>query len=162
MRACKVDEKILGEWIENAKDEIWYLAPAIKSSLAQKIIDADLRTGKKSCVIITIDDEMDRYGYGETGGARMLKDSDKNIKHADGIHLSAMVVKDSVSAVWSPIAERVDSINRVRLNGFCMETEDEQEKFQTWIRSLMNGEPSPQTELFNELCPKVVREGKRH
>ena len=105
---------------------------------------------KKSCVIITVDDEMDRYGYGETGGARMLKDSGKNIKHADGIHLSAMVVKDNVSAVWSPIAERVDSINRVRLNGFCMETEDEQEKFQIWIRRLMNGELSPQTELFNK------------
>ena len=149
MQACKVDEELLEEWVEKAKDEIWYLAPAISSSLAQKIIEADRRTGKKSCVIITVGDDMDRHGYGETGAVRLLKNNGKNIKHAKGILISVMVVKDGISAIWSPIAERVDSIDRVKLNGFCMETEDEREKIQIWLRGLMTKEQSSQTENFS-------------
>ena len=158
MRECKVDEKILGRWIERAESEIWFIAPAITEPLAQKIIDADNRTGQNSCVLITLDDAMDRHGYGETKGVRLLMDEGKNIKHANGILISALVIKHDICAVWAPVAERVDSIERVSINGFLFEKEEEMEAFQYRIQKLLQVEQSQPNEnqFDNKEIIKVV------
>ncbi len=46
MKACKVDEQQLAEWIDGASGAIRYLGPAITERLAQKILAAEKRTGQ--------------------------------------------------------------------------------------------------------------------
>jgi len=146
MRECKVDEKTLGRWVERAESEIWFISPAITEPLARNIIEADKRTGENSRVLITLDDAMDRHGYGETKGARLLMNEGKNIKHAEGILISALVIKHDICVVWTPIAERVDSIDRVTFNGFLFEQDEEMEEFQYRIQQIMQMSPSQSDE----------------
>ena len=40
MKACKVDEEKLAEWIDGATGAIRYLGPAVTEKLAQKILAA--------------------------------------------------------------------------------------------------------------------------
>ena len=120
MKACKVDEEQLAAWIDGATGTIRYLGPAITERLAQKILAAEKRTGERNHVVIELDDEMDRSGYGQTAGVRILHDDGTNIQHRAGLRVAAFTAP-GIGAVWSPIAERVDPIERVSVNGIWME-----------------------------------------
>ena len=85
MKACKVDEEQLAAWIDGATGTIQYLGPAITQRLAHKILAAEKRTGEQSQVVIQLDDEMDRSGYGQTVGIRTLHDDGAYIQHRDGL-----------------------------------------------------------------------------
>lgn len=120
MKACKVDEEQLAAWIDGATGTIQYLGPAITQRLAHKILAAEKRTGEQSQVVIQLDDEMDRSGYGQTVGIRTLHDDGAYIQHRDGLRIAAFTAP-GIGVVWSPIAERVDPIDRVSVNGIWME-----------------------------------------
>ena len=120
MKACKVDEEQLAAWIDGATGTIQYLGPAITQRLAHKILAAEKRTGDQSHVVIQLDDEMDRNGYGQTVGIRTLHDDGAYIQHRDGLRIAAFTAP-GIGVVWSPIAERVDPIDRVSVNGIWME-----------------------------------------
>ena len=138
MKACKVDEEKLAEWIDGATGAIRYLGPAITERLAQKILAAEKRTGERSHVVIDLDDEMDRCGYGQTAGVRTLHNERATIHRHTGLRIAALSAP-GIGVVWSPIAERVDPIDRVSVNGIWMEG-PEQGEFLSWIRRMM-GEP---------------------
>ena len=120
MKACKVDEEQLAAWIDGATGTIRYLGPAITERLAQKILAAEKRTGERNHVVIELDDEVDRSGYGQTAGVRILHDDGTTIQHRAGLRVAA-ITAPGIGAVWSPIAERVDPIERVSVNGIWME-----------------------------------------
>ena len=120
MKACKVDEEQLAAWIDGATGTIRYLGPAITQRLAQKILAAEKRTGDSNHVVIELDDEMDRSGYGQTAGVRLLHDDGSTIQHRAGLRIAAFTAP-GIGAVWSPIAERIDPIEHVSVNGIWME-----------------------------------------
>ena len=122
MKACKVDEEQLAAWIDGATGTIRYLGPAITEKLARKILAAEKRTGAHNHVVIDLDDEVDRSGYGQTAGVRILPD-DGTIQHLSGLRVAAITMP-GIGAVWSPIAERVDPIERVSVNGIWMEGDE--------------------------------------
>ncbi len=116
MKACKVDEQQLVEWIDGSTGAIRYLGPAITERLAQKILVAEKRTGECNHVMIELDDEVDRSGYGQTAGVRILHDAGTTIQHQAGLRVAAFTAP-GIGVVWSPIAERVDPIECVSVNG---------------------------------------------
>ncbi|MYK32590.1 MAG: hypothetical protein F4051_13010 [Boseongicola sp. SB0670_bin_30] len=135
MKACKVDEEQLAAWIDGATGTIQYLGPAITQRLAHKILAAEKRTGEQSHVVIQLDDEMDRSGYGQTVGIRTLHDDGANIQHRDGLRIAAFTAP-GIGVVWSPIAERVDPIDRISVNGIWMEGPELRE-LRRWMGRMM-------------------------
>jgi len=142
MRACRVDEQRLAEWIDGATGPIRYLGPAITETIAQKIIAAEKRTGQRCHVVADVDDEMDRSGYGRTAGVRALYDKDVSVKHRSGLRIAALTVPD-IAVAWSPIAERVDSMESVSVNGIWMEGA-EQLELQSWMDRMTAKQVPPQ------------------
>ena len=138
MKACKVDEERLAEWIDGATGAIRYLGPAVTERLAQKLLAAEKRTGERNHVVIDLDDEMDRCGYGQTAGVRTLHDEGASIRRRTGLRIAALSAP-GIGVVWSPIAERVDPIDSVSVNGIWMEG-SEQRALLCWISRMM-GEP---------------------
>jgi len=144
MKACKVDEQKLAEWIDSATGAIRYLGPAITEKLAQRILAAEKRTGKPSHVVIELDDEMDRCGYGRTAGVRTLHDEGTTIlRRARGLRVAALSAP-GIAVVWSPIAERVDPIDPVAVNGIWMEG-SEQRELLCWISRMMGEQETSQS-----------------
>ena len=135
MKACKVDEKQLAEWIDSATGAIRYLGPAITEKLARKILVAEKRTGQCNHVVIELDDEMDRSGYGQTAAARLLHEGGAMLHHRCGLRVAALTAP-GLGIVWSPIAERVDPIDRVSVNGIWMEGTEQRELLR-WIGRMM-------------------------
>jgi len=131
MKACKVDEEMLAEWIDGATGAIRYLGPAITERIALKITAAEKRTGQRNHVVIDLDDEMMRSGYGQIEGVRKLHDEGASIQHRKGLRMAALTAP-GIGAVWSPIAERVDSIEQVTVNGIWMEGVERRE-LQRWM-----------------------------
>ena len=139
MKACKVDESQLARWIDGATGAIRYLGPAITEGLARKILDAQRRTGHRAHLVIELDDEMDRSGYGQTAAVRLLHEGGSAPHKRCGLRVAAFSTP-GLAVVWSPIAERVDSIDRVTVNGIWMEGPEQFELIR-WIGRMM-GEPA--------------------
>ena len=123
MKFCNVHEENLVEWIEGSTNAITYIGPAISDSLARKIIEAEIRTHGKSRIMIDLSDEMDRSGYGSTSAVRMLAEADIDVRHASGIRMRAIRTSD-VCVAWTPIAERVDSVENVSINGIWFDAHE--------------------------------------
>ncbi|MCY4503965.1 MAG: hypothetical protein OXE57_20765 [Alphaproteobacteria bacterium] len=143
MKACKVDEEQLAAWIDGATGMIRYLGPAITERLARKILAAEKRTGERNHVVIELDDEVDRSGYGQTAGVRILHDHGTTIQHRAGLRVAA-ITAPGIGAVWSPIAERVDPIERVSVNGIWMEGAELCE-FRRWMGRMMGKQGQEQS-----------------
>ena len=143
MKACKVDEEQLAGWIDGATGAIRYLGPAITERLAQKILAAEMRTGQRNHVVIELDDEMDRSGYGQTAGVRTLHDEGATIQRRAGLRVAALTAP-GIGVVWSPIAERVDPIERVSVNGIWMEGREQRELLR-WISRMMGEQATLQS-----------------
>ncbi len=143
MKACKVDEYQLAEWIDGSTGAIRYLGPAITERLAQKILAAGKRTGERNHVVIELDDEVDRSGYGQTAGVRILHDDVTTIQHQPGLRIAAFTAP-GIGAVWSPIAERIDPIERVSVNGIWMEGVELGE-FRRWMGRMMGEQGSKES-----------------
>ncbi len=120
MKACKVDEEQLAKWIDTASGSIRYLAPAITENLAHKICAAEKRTGEKNSVLIELHGDMDRGGYGKTAGVRILIENGVTTKKNSGLRIAALTAPN-LGVVWSPIAQRVDPMERVSANGIFLE-----------------------------------------
>ena len=135
MKSCKVDERQLAEWIDGATGAIRYLGPAITEELARRMLAAEKRTGHRNHVVIELDDEMDRSGYGQTAAARLLHEGGAMLHHRQGIRVAALTAP-GLGVVWSPIAERVDPIDDVSVNGVWMEGSEQRELLQ-WIGRMM-------------------------
>ena len=93
-------------------------------------------------MVIDLDDEMDRCGYGQTAGIRMLQDEGATIVGRTGLRIAALSAP-GIGVVWSPIAERVDPIDSVSVNGIWMEG-PEQRELLSWISRMMG---KPETSL---------------
>ena len=143
MKACKVDEDSLAKWIDGATGAIRYLGPAVTEKLAQKILAAEKRTGECSHVVIDLDDEMDRCGYGQTSGVRTLQDEGATLHRRAGLRVAALTAP-GIGVVWSPIAKRVDPIDRVSVNGIWMEG-PEQRELLCWISRMMGEQETSQS-----------------
>ena len=143
MKACKVDEEKLAGWIDGATGAIRYLGPALTEKLAQKILAAEKRTGERCHVVIDLDDEMDRCGYGQTAGVRTLHNERAPIHRQSGLRIGALSAP-GIGVVWSPIAERVDPIDRVSVNGIWMEGPEQRELLR-WISRMMGEQETSQS-----------------
>ena len=148
MKACKIDEERLAEWIDGSKGAIRYLGPAITERLAQKILAAEKRTGLRNRILIELDDEVDRNGYGQTAGVRALHNEHAAVQHRAGLRVAALTAP-GIGVVWSPIAERVDPIDRVSVNGIWMEGAELGE-LQRWMSRMMREQQPEQSALHGE------------
>lgn len=135
MRACKVDERQLGEWIDAATGTIRYLGPGLAEAVAEKLVAAERRTGQRNHVVVELDDEMDRSGFGQTSAIRKLKEAGVRIQRPHGLRIAALACP-GIAVVWSPIAERVDSVDRVAINGVWMEG-SERDALRRWMSRAM-------------------------
>ncbi len=148
MKACKVDENQLGEWIDKASGSIRYIAPAITEKLAHQICAAQKRTGERNYVLIDLNGDMDRSGYGKTAGVRKLHENGIDTKKSHGLRIAALTTPE-ISAVWSPIAERVDSMRKVKANGILFVGE-EQCKLKKLVCRIMGGDQQPEQSSAND------------
>ena len=142
MKACKVDETQLADWIDGATGAIRYLGPAITPELARRILAAEKRTGQRNHVVIELDDEMDRSGYGQTAAVRVLHEGGATLHRRPGLRVAALTAP-GLGVVWSPIAQRVDPIDRVSVNGIWMEGSEQRELLR-WIGRMMGEQATSQ------------------
>ncbi len=146
MRACKVDEDQLAKWIDQASGSIRYLAPGITEKLANKICAAGDRTGEKNFVLIELDGDMDRSGYGETAGVRILMENGVITNKISGLRMAALTSPE-FGVVWSPIAKCVDhNMERVTTNGIFFEGQ-ERRKIQKLVCKLMEEDQQTESRL---------------
>ena len=143
MKACKVDEEQLAKWIDGATGAVRYLGPAITERIARKIIAAEKRTGHRCRIVVELNDEMDRSGYGETAGARALHDEDASIQYRAGLRIAALTAP-GIAVIWSPIATRVDLMEHVSVNGIWMEGVEQRELL-CWMSRMMEKQVAPQS-----------------
>ena len=109
--------------------------PLSRKGLPGKILDAERRTGQRAHVVIELDDEMDRTGFGQTAAVRLLHEGGSTLRKRHGLRVAAFSAP-GLAVVWSPIAERVDSIDRVTVNGIWMEGPEQFELIR-WIGRMM-------------------------
>ena len=93
--------------------------------------------------MIDLDDEMDRCGYGQMAGVRTLHDERATIHRQLGLRIGALSAP-GIGVVWSPIAERVDPIDRVSVNGIWMEGSEQRELLR-WISRMMGEQETSQS-----------------
>ena len=154
MQTCKVDERQLGDWIDKASGSIRYVAPAITDSLAHKICAAEKRTGEKNFVLIELDSDIDRSGYGETAGVRILIENGVITNENPGLRMAAMTAPN-FGVVWSPNARRIDPMERVSVNGIFLEGQ-ERRKLQELVCKLMGEDQESASQLANDEERKEV------
>ena len=97
--------------------------------------------------MIELDDEVDRSGYGQTAGVRLLHDDGTTIHHRAGLRVAA-ITAPGIGAVWSPIAERVDPTERVLVNGIWMEGIELRE-LRRWMGRMM-GKQEPELSVSQD------------
>ena len=144
MKPCKVDEKQLGYWIDQTTGKVCYIAPAITEDIARKIIDADRRTGKPSRVVVELNAHMDRCGYGVTNGVRLLFREGVSVEAIKGLRLAALV-SSNLGVVWTPIPERIDSIEQTTVNGIRFDN-SELSGLSRWLEGMTAHRITPRTE----------------
>ena len=167
MQTCKVDDKQLGDWIDKATGSIRYVAPAITDNLAHKICAAEKRTGEKNFVLIELDSDIDRSGYGETAAVRILMENGVITNENPGLRMVAMTAPN-FGVIWSPNARRIDPMERVSVNGIFLEGQ-ERLKLQELVCKLMgenqktasqvaNDEERKEAAATEEVSLKVIRQ----
>ncbi len=92
-----------------------------------------------SHIVIDLDADIDRSGYGDTAGVRILYEEGINIQKRAGLRVAAFSA-DGFGVLWSPIAERIDEIKEVTVNGIWMEG-DELEELRLWMERMVGIEP---------------------
>ena len=99
---------LLTEQIRSAKDTLIFVAPGVSETVAKALVDAHNQS-RSVTIILDIDEEVCRIGYGEVNGFKYLIEHGQDIqlrKHS-GLRLG-LLIADKVVTVWSPTPRAVD------------------------------------------------------
>ncbi|NOU40208.1 MAG: hypothetical protein HOO85_02945 [Methylotenera sp.] len=101
-----VNDEVLIQHINQAKERIVYIAPGISKLLAKELCGVIDQIEKLNItVILDSSDEVCRIGYGDFEGLNLLHEHSKNrhfaLRKQEGIR-SGILIVDEVVLVWSP------------------------------------------------------------
>lgn len=101
-----VDDSKLIKAIHNAKHRLIFLAPGVSQDLAAALADAWKRLGAPAVtVILDVDPEVCRLGYGTLEGLKTLRDAASQLKalvcHQPGVRIG-LLISDESTLVYSP------------------------------------------------------------
>ncbi|MDH5668804.1 MAG: hypothetical protein OEY86_12400 [Nitrospira sp.] len=101
-----IDDERLIEWINQGTRRIFFLAPGVSGRVANAIADAWKRLGSDAVtVILDIDPEVCRLGYGTMEGLKTVKIASHQwgtgLCHQSGVRIGLLIV-DEISIVFSP------------------------------------------------------------
>lgn len=106
----------LCEIIESAERHIIYAAPSIAKSIAEALCEFRVRVDDGSLrVIIDVDPEPFRLGFGDHQGLKLLTDSGVDVRRAEGLRI-AVLLADKNAWVYSPTPEIIFEQPSSRIN----------------------------------------------
>ena len=119
-----VNETVLISYIQQAQRKIVYVAPGVQFSVAQALTEQLEKSPQLAItVILDIDPEVCRLGYGHIEGLTILKTACENrgsmLLHQPGIRIG-LLIADDVTLIYAPtpllIAEPSNKPNAIRLD----------------------------------------------
>ena len=104
------DEMLVNQ-IRKARNRIVFMAPGVSETVADALVNAARQQRSSSVtVILDVDEEAWRIGYGDTDGLEHLIQHQRRIrlrKHS-GVRIG-LLMADSVVTIWSPTPRSVDA-----------------------------------------------------
>src|SRR5262249_48581088 len=101
-----VDDAALVEMISAAKERVVFVAPGLRRRVAETLADALTRLVGKVTVVLDVNAEVCRLGYGDYEGLEFMKSAAEragtNVLHQPGLRIGLLIV-DSKTVVYSPV-----------------------------------------------------------
>lgn len=123
----RVDYQQIISLIASATRRVGLMAPGVTEDIAKALVEKWGALGSDAvCVILDIDPEVDRLGYGTTSAVKILLNyaQSKNtiIRQQRGIRIGVLLIDDS-ALVYAPIPELIEagSVNGFFPNGVFLE-----------------------------------------
>ncbi len=122
-----VDDDLIISLIKTARDMVFYMAPGVSEPVATAIHEAwfRLNRGEAVQVIIDIDPEVCRLGYGTLEGLQVLNDAANKmgttVYHQPGIRIGVLIC-DNTTLIYSPTPLLIEagSTNQERPNAIII------------------------------------------
>jgi hypothetical protein len=122
-----VDDTVLVKLISQASHRVVFVAPGLRKVVADALADALKRLPGKVMVVLDVDAEVCRLGYGDEEGLVSIKDAAEKagsrLHHQPGVRIG-LVIADSDTIVYSPVpllieadSDLPDKPNAIILNG---------------------------------------------
>lgn len=108
-----ITDQDLVQAIQGAHQRVLYVAPGIWPNVADCLVDAWIRLGaERVTVILDIDAEICRFGYGSIDGLKIVQDAaqalGQAIGHEPGIRI-CIVIADEQTFIFSPTPRLIES-----------------------------------------------------
>ncbi len=122
-----VDDGVLVRQISSAMQRVVFIAPGLRKPIAEALAAAFQRLTGKVTVILDVDAEVCRLGYGDDKGLEFIKraaeQAGTSVLHQPGVRIGLLIVDDN-TIVYSPVpllieagSEQPDKPNAIVLSG---------------------------------------------
>lgn len=122
-----VDDKVLVELISRATQRVMFVAPGLRKAVADVLADAVRRLPGRVTVIMDVDAEVCRMGYGDEAGLITIKaaaeQAGSRLDHHQGVRIG-LLIADDTTMIYSPVPLLIeagskipDKPNAILLNG---------------------------------------------
>ena len=112
-----VDDKVLVSLISEATQRVMFVAPGLRKVVADALADALRRLPAKVTVVLDVDAEVCRLGYGDEQGLVTIKDAAEKagtrLHHQQGVRIG-LLIADDTTIIYSPVAGKWPAYQRVQ------------------------------------------------
>lgn len=122
-----VDDAALVSLLSKATKRVVFVAPGLRQVVASALVEALARLPDKVMVVLDVDAEVCRLGYGDEKGLLMIKEgaekAGSRLHHQPGVRIGLLIV-DNDTVVYSPVpllieagSDQPDKPNAIFLSG---------------------------------------------
>jgi len=122
-----VDDKVLVKLISQAAQRVMFVAPGLRKEVADALVEAGLRLPDRVTVVLDVDAEVCRLGYGDEVGLITIKaaaeQAGTRLQHHQGVRIG-LLIADDITMIYSPVpllieagSENPIKPNAILLNG---------------------------------------------
>ena len=101
-----VDDKVLVKLISQASQRVMFVAPGLRKVVADALAEALLRLPGKVTVVLDVDAEVCRLGYGDEKGLVTIKAATEaagtRLYHQQGVRIG-LLIADDTTIIYSPV-----------------------------------------------------------
>ena len=101
-----VDDAVLVKLISQASQRVVFVAPGLRKGVADALVVAMVRLPGKVTVVLDVDAEVCRLGYGDEAGLVTIKTAIENaatrLEHQPGVRIG-LLIADDTTMIYSPV-----------------------------------------------------------
>src|SRR5207249_11087503 len=101
-----VDDAVLVSLTSNASQRVMFVAPGLRAPVAEALANAMKRLRGKVTVVLDVDAEVCRLGYGDEKGLQRIKSAAERagtrLHHQPGVRIG-LLIADNDTIVYSPV-----------------------------------------------------------